>query len=156
MTPFISITRIPYEEPYHIHLKFEASNGRLRGQLEIYLNVEALTMFADALEVFPRHASDVHLWEEGSENAEDRAAYYFRIRLFTRDRAAHCAVQIRFNNNKDVPDRENSEFFIYDYTTTLKRLGKLLRQFTNLNHELLYWDGTAGKLFQTREELDAE
>src|SRR5688500_10936359 len=27
MKPFIRITRIPYEEPYHVHLILEASNG---------------------------------------------------------------------------------------------------------------------------------
>ena len=57
----------------------EAKNGRIRGHLEFYINPEELIELADELEVFPRHASAVHLWELGSEKSEDRFAYVLPI-----------------------------------------------------------------------------
>ena len=37
MNQSIKITRIPYEEPYHLNLIFEATNGSSVGQIEIYI-----------------------------------------------------------------------------------------------------------------------
>src|SRR4051812_47158121 len=99
VAPSIMITRYPYEEPYHLHLVVDASNGCLRARLGVYDNAASLTKLADVLEVFPRHVTDAHLWELGSERPEDRFAFYFRLRLFVTDRAGHCAIQLRMNNN---------------------------------------------------------
>ena len=154
MSHSISITRYPYEEPYHLRLVIGASNGRLRGQLEFYTNPDALTQIADELEVFPRFASAVHLWELGSERIEDRIACYFRFRLFTTDSAGHCAIQLRFNNNGNLPVREISEFCLFAEPTGLKRLGKLFREFAKLEHEVLHWTPSEGKLFRSREEAE--
>jgi hypothetical protein len=152
--PYITITRIPYEEPYHIRLVIVASNGPSQGQLEIYINPEVFLSLADVLEAFPRHSSDVHLWELGSERPEDRFAYYFRFRLFTTDSTGHCAIQLRFNNNLGLPDREITEFCIEVEPASLTRLGTLIREFAQLKHEVLNWNLAEGKLFRTRAEYD--
>jgi hypothetical protein len=154
MTPSIKITRYPYEEPYHLNLVMEATNGRIRGQIEFYINSEELIELADEFEVFPGHASAVHLWELGSEKSEDRFAYYFRFRLFTTDSVGYCAIQLRFNNNEDLPDREISEFCIPVEPSGLNRLGKLFREFAKLNHEVLYWEPNDGKLYATQNEAE--
>src|SRR5687768_3782680 len=112
MNPYIRITRHPYEEPYHLNLVIEASNGSVCGKLEFYLNADALLKWADEMEIFPRHATSVVLWEIGSERPEDRFAFYFRLRLFTVDSLGHGAIQLRLNNNAALPDREVSEFCI--------------------------------------------
>lgn len=152
MTPSITILRYPYEEPYHVHLVIVASNGRLRGQPELYANAGALSQLADKLDVFPRHASDVHLWELGSERPEDGFAFYFRFRLFVTNAAGSCAIQLRFNNNQDVPQKELSEFCIAVEPSGLNRLGRLLREFAKLEQEVLHWTHSEGRLYQTRDQ----
>jgi hypothetical protein len=133
-----------------------ASNGRLCGQLETYTSPESLTEFGGVLEVFPRNSSDAHLWESGRESPEDRTTDYFRFRLLTTDKSGHCAVLIRFNNNRDLPDREISEFSISAEAADLHRLGRFLREFANLEHEVLYWGISDGKLFHSRAEFDSD
>lgn len=152
MTPSITIIREPYEEPYHLHLVLEASNGRLRGRLEFYHNTDGLIQLANMLEVFPRHASDVHLFELGSERSEDSFAYYFRFRLFVTDGSGHCAIQLRMNNNRALPELELSEFCIPAVSSELIRLGKLLRRFALLEHLVLHWNRREGALYHTLED----
>lgn len=156
MIPSITIIRYPYEEPYHVHLVIVGSNGRTRGQLEFYANAKDLTQLADVLDVFPRHKTDMHLWELGSERPEDRFAFYLRLRLFVTDAAGHCAIQLRLNNNQDLPQKELSEFCIVAEPSGLNRLGMLLREFGNLEQEVLHWTGSEGRLFQTLEQAQQE
>jgi hypothetical protein len=156
MAPSITIIRYPYEEPYHVHLLMVASNGRLRGCLEIYANAGDLPLLADKLVDFPRHVTDVHMWELGSERREDRFAFYFRLRLFVTDSSGHCAIQLRFNNNQDVPQSELSDFCIATESSELNRLGLLLREFAKLEHEVLHWTGAEGRLYQTRDQAQQE
>jgi hypothetical protein len=154
MKPFIRITRIPYEEPYHVHLILEASNGEFRGVLEFYDNASAFKEWADALENFPSHSRAVFLHELGSERPEDRSAHYFRLRVFTTDGLGHCAIQLRMNNNSELPYRNLSEFCIRAEAADINRLGALCRKFAVLKHEVLHWRLTEGELYETR--LDAE
>lgn len=65
--PFIRITRHPYEEPYHLNLVV-ASNGRQRGELEIYAPPDDLVAMAAQLRDFPGQATD--RWDRGG--TEDR------------------------------------------------------------------------------------
>jgi len=152
MTPSIKLIRFPYEEPYHLNLVIEATNDRHRGQLVFYINAGDLLDLAEELENFPRHASAVYLWELGSEKNEDRFAYYFRMRLFTTDSVGHCAIQFRFNNNKDLPERKISEFCITADPSELNKLGKLVRKYAKLEHEILYWEPGGGDLILTQKE----
>jgi hypothetical protein len=154
MRPFLRIIRIPYEEPYHVHLVLEASNGESLGLLEFYDNASALKTWADALENFPRHSSDVFLYELGSERPEDRFAHYFRFRAFTTDGLGHCAVQLRMNNNSALPYRNVSEFCICAEAADINRLGALCRKFALLQHDVLYWRLTEGELYESLEEAE--
>lgn len=139
MTYFLRITRTPYEEPFHLQLLLEVSNGRQSSSLEIYLNADALTEMASALEVFPRHATDAYLFELGSERKEDRWAYYLRFRAFVVDGVGHSALLFRMNNNRDLPHQELAEFCIEAEPANINRLGKLLRAFSRLEHRNLFW-----------------
>ena len=131
-----------------------ASNGRQRGEIEFYVNADDLVEMANVLEQFPRHATHVYLFEIGSEKAEDRWAFYFRFRLCTTDSVGHCAIHLRFNNNRDIPDREISEFCIPVEAAPLNHLGKLLRNFAQLRHEVLYWDTNEAKLYETLSDAE--
>jgi len=147
MSAYIKIERRPYEEPYHINLIFEASNGRAKGVLEYYDNADSLIDIATELEVFPRHNTDVFLYQLGSERAEDRHAYYFRFRVFLTNSTGACSIQLRFNNRKDLPDREIVEFCINTEPTGINRLGKLFREFSKLETRVLEWDGINGSVY---------
>ena len=155
MKPRIRITRRPYEEPHHIDLTLEACNGRSFARIEYYMNATSLVEWADHLEVFPRHRSDVFLFQVGSERPEDRWAYYLRLRVFLIDAAGHCAVQVRFNNNSDLPDREIAEFCLFAEASQINRLGRLCRNFAGLNHTVLDWWVEDGTLYETSDAAQA-
>jgi len=154
MKPYIQITRYPYEEPHHLNLVMSASNGHVAGRLELYLNADALLEWADGMENFPIHAKSVSLWELGSEHPEDRFAFYFRLRLFTVDSLGHCAVQLRFNNNASLPDREISEFCIQAEAAQINRLGRLCREFSKLEHAVLHWSANDGQLYESIHDAE--
>lgn len=139
MSGFLRITRTPYEEPYHLQLLLEASNGRQTASLEIYVSADLVNEMANALAVFPRHASDAYLCEIGSERKEDHWAYYFRFRAFLTDALGHSALLFRFNNNRELPHRELAEFCIETDPASIHRLSALLKEFAKLQHETLYW-----------------
>ncbi|MEM7016017.1 MAG: hypothetical protein AAF512_01605 [Pseudomonadota bacterium] len=135
--PYIKITRHKYEEPYHVNLVFEAANETQRTTLKHYCNANDLSDIAENLEVFPRHKTDVFLYEFGSERKEDRYAYYFRMRIFLINATGACAIQTRTNNNKELPEKEISEFCILAEPSQINRLGQLFRTYSKLNHKVL-------------------
>jgi hypothetical protein len=139
MTNYLRIERIPYEEPYHIQLIWNVSNGNIYSNFEYYANADSLKEIGSALELFPRHSSDVFVYEIGSEKPEDRFAYYFRLRAFTVNSGGGTAIQIRFCNNSDLQNREISDFCIQAEPASINRLGKLFLEFSKLEAEYLAW-----------------
>ena len=135
----IRIERIPYEEPYHIELYWEVSNGSISANFMYYDNADSLEKMAEALEVFPRHTKDIFLYEIGSEKPEDNFAYYFRFRVFTTNNIGGSAIQIRFCNNAELPNKEVVEFCIKAEPADINRLGKQFRQFSKLKETYLAW-----------------
>jgi hypothetical protein len=154
MSPYLKITRRPYEEPYHLHLYLAASNGRQVSEIDFYIGRNILTDWAEGLEAFPRHRDHVYLWEYGSERPEDKWAYYVRFRFFAVDAAGHCAIHLRLNNNQAMPDREISEFCIRAEAGAINRLGSSFREFSRLEHEVLIWTPTEGRLLKTETEAE--
>ncbi len=142
MSYHIKIERIPYEEPYHIQLLWDVSNGSVSSRFEYYDNADSLKEFAENLEQFPRHRDHVFLYEIGSEKPEDRFAYYFRFRVYTTNARGSSAIQVRFSNNRDLPYREIVEFCIQTEPAAINRLGKLLRKFSELRQYYLVWSET--------------
>lgn len=146
MSAFIRITRVPYEEPHHVNLVYEVSNGRQTGIFEFFDRAAAISDIASALEVFPRGPDDVFLYEIGSEQAKDRWAYFFRFRVFCTSATGQCAIQIKFNNNEPLPDLETFEFCIKAEPAQINRFGALMREFANLKHAVLEWSVLDGCL----------
>lgn len=138
MENHINIERVPYEEPYHIQLIWNVSNGNTSSSFDYYDNAESLLEIAKHLEQFPRHRDDMFLYEIGSEKPEDRFAYYFRFRVFTIDSVGHSAIQIRFNNNAELPYREIVELCLITEPASLNKLGKLFREFAKLKKLTLH------------------
>ena len=139
MRPFIRITRHPYEEPYHVNLVVSAGNGILQGEIEIYANAEDLIAVANALSGFPESEDDTYIWELGSENEQDRYAFYFRFRVFQTSANGKCAIELRFNNNQPAPAQRITEFCIESFPADLDRLGSLLKKFSRLEDSTMEW-----------------
>ena len=146
MQPFIQITRHAYEEPYNVHLFIAASNGRIRGEIEIYDSVDDLKTLSRKLRGFPNRQGDEARWELGSKRPEDRFAFYFRLRVKQVASTGQCAVELRLNNNRRPPAREVVEFSIPALPADLDRLADLLEEFGKLQHTVLVWNVTDGEL----------
>jgi hypothetical protein len=146
MKTFLRITRFPYEEPYHLQLLFTAANGRQQGELEIYCNAKDLAAFARSLQGFPKPKESQAIWELGSENPNDRFAFYFRIRALQLSPSGRCALELRFCNNFDPPIRSITEFSIEALPADFDRLAQLLEQFSKLEQTQLEWIVNNGAL----------
>jgi hypothetical protein len=147
MKPLLKLTRHPYEEPYHIELHVEASNGRQHASIEYYTNADDLPALGDALMQFPFTDSKEHIYEIGTEEPAARFAYHLRFRFFLIRPIGDSGIEIRFHNNREAaPDREIAEFTIPCEVAGINRLGKLLKDFGRLQHRVLEWDGNEGCL----------
>jgi len=139
MTSSLTITRHPYEEPYHVNLIVCAATDGVVAEQEIYTNATDLQEFAQAMIGFPKQANDVFKWELGSEAPEENFAFYFCLEVRKIRARGRCAVHIRFNNNKDDPHRRVAEFSFGAVPSDLDRLGRLMAVFAQLDTPVLEW-----------------
>jgi hypothetical protein len=152
MKTLFKLTRYPYEEPYHVQLLLEASNGRQHASIEYYTNAHGLPELGAALMDFPFTATREHIYEIGSEDAATRWAYHIRLRFFVIRPTGTCGIEVRFNNNRpEAPYRETADFTIEAEVAGINRLGQLLMDFGRLDHRILEWDGIDGHLLQPEE-----
>jgi hypothetical protein len=147
MKPLLKLTRYPYEEPYHIELHVEASNGRQQASIKYYTNADDLPKLGDALIQFPCTDSREHVYEIGTEDPAARFTYHLYFRFFLISPSGDAGIEIRFNNNEEeAPEREIAEFTIPCEIAGINRLGNLLKDFGRLQHRVLEWDGSEGHL----------
>jgi hypothetical protein len=145
MRRYIKIVRVPYEEPHHLELHIEASNGLVAGTVEIYVTPDHLIRIADALESFPHTLSDEFVFELGSEKPEDRWGFYFLLRVFY-TQLSHCAIHMRLNNNEPLPNRQIAEFCMHITVPQLNDLGKRFRELAKLSESSLEWSPDSGAI----------
>lgn len=159
MKPFIQITRHLYEEPYTLNLVIIASNGTAMGSLEFYLNPDNLREIGENLSEFPKFERSNYLFERGRERPEDNHAWYFRFRAYAKNNLEECGIHLRLNNNakhnlyKGRPGEFTSfetpqltDFTIDIDAQGIRKLGELIREFSKLNHQRLYWRNETGSL----------
>ena len=139
MLSFLNFTRQPYEEPHHVNLLVSAGNRSTQTQFEIYANASDLNDVAESLIGFPKTDNDSLMWELGSENEQDRFAFYFHVRVFQFSPTGRCAIEIRFNNNQEPPNQQITEFCIEAYPSDLDRLGTMFESFGRLEHLTMEW-----------------
>jgi hypothetical protein len=149
----IKITRFPYEEPYHLNLLIQASNGKMNGRLGYYCNADDLKNLGNQLLNFPSKGDEKIVYQIGSEKPEDRFAFFFRLEIISLDLAGHSAIRIRINNNQPPPATEASEFCIPTDVADVNRLGSLLVAFGKLEHRVLDWSVKDGKLLKDIAEV---
>lgn len=153
METFLRLTRCPYEEPYHLQLLLEASNGRQSASIEFYTKAQDLPDLGTALIRFPFTETKEHIYEIGSEDPEKRMACHIRLRFFLIRPTGASGIEIRFHNNSPTaPDREIAEFTIPAEIGGINRLGQLLTGFGRLEHRVLEWDGSDGRLLRPEQE----
>ena len=148
MEPFIIVRRDPYEEPYHTHLEFVASNGTIGGSTDIYCAVEDLKEIGTALQHFPARIGDEYRYEYGSEDPENPFHRYFMLRAYTTDSVGHCAIQFAMNQNSAEPGEGLSRFSITAEAASVKGLGKLFEEFSELRHLEFRWSRNETELFE--------
>ena len=135
----IQIERFPYEEPYLVNLGLTASNGNFQGTLEFFCNASELADIGKALSAVRKTIPDEYSYEIGSTKPEDRFAYYFALRVYTRGLRGNCAHQVVINNNQQEPDEGACRFSIQTDRVAINRLGALLLEFAELKHRQLHW-----------------
>ena len=138
MNSFIKLEYVPYEETT-IKIKWHVSNGNTATKAEYYHNLLELEKIANHLEIFPRNSSDKFIHAFGSERQEDRAAYYFRLYVFLHSSTGGSSMLFRFSNNRPLPDTEITEFCIHTEPAAINKLGKMFRQFSKLEDEVMIW-----------------
>lgn len=154
MKTLIRVTRSPYEEPYHVELLLEASNGRQHASIGFYANARDLPELGRALIQFPFAGSKEHIYEIGSEDPLRRFAYFVHLRFFMIRPTGSCGIEVRFNNNcREAPEREIAEFTIETQVAGINRLGQLLEGFGRLEHRVLEWDGAEGRLLEPEKAV---
>lgn len=144
--PGITITRYPYEEPYHVRLHIEASNGQITGRLTHYCNADRLEVIGKQLQIFTGTLSEEVVYEAGSEAPP--SASFLSLKAKPIDSFGHCALTIHLNNNRKPPDGEMSMFSITANVADLNRLGDLLVGFGRLQHTVLKWRVQDGELIE--------
>ncbi|HTR42944.1 MAG TPA: hypothetical protein VMH87_15120 [Pseudomonadales bacterium] len=147
----IRITRIPYEEPYHLRLFIEASNGQLIGSLEYYCHARDLNTLGNQLLGFLGKKNEKIVYKLGSEKPEDNFAFLFSLQVISLDTTGHSAIWLRLNNNSSPPWTEVCEFCIATDVADVNRLGSLLVAFGKLDHRVLDWSVKDGILLEDVE-----
>ena len=142
MDKIIHIVRQPYEEPYHINLIFEASNGESKGRIEIYDNADQLKRIAEVIEEFSFNGIKNFVWELGSNKTKDNFAYYFKCEFSLLNQFDECIIAITLNDNKN----SLSKFSIRCSFIELNKLGQLFREFSKLKKRTLTWYGFYGEV----------
>jgi len=154
-TTRIKITRFPYEEPYHLNLLIEASNGRMNGRLGYYCNANDLNELGNKLLGYLGSKEQPIVYELGSEKPEDRFAFFFSLQVISLNLAGHSAIRIHMNNNQPPPATEVCEFCIPADVADVNRFGSLLVAFGKLEHRVLDWSVKDGNLFKDIEDAQA-
>ena len=144
MPSYLNFTRRPYEEPYHLNLLVSAGNSSTQAEFEIYANASDLDDAAVSLIGFPNTDNQIFTWELGSEDAQDRFAFHFRLRIFQFSSTGRCAIEVRFNNNQQAPNQQIVEFCIEAYASDLDRLGKKFETFSRLKDLTMEWSAHPG------------
>lgn len=135
----LTITRHPYEEPHHVNLVVHVATDGAAARQEIYALAADLAAFADAMRGFPKRPDDRYSWELGSEDPDDRFAFYFRLSIQQIRPRGRCAVHVRFSNNEGFPEGRTAEFSFGAMPADLDRLGGALAEFAKLEQTVLEW-----------------
>ena len=136
---YLTVRRLPYEEPYDTQLEIIASNGVLYGSTDIYCNVSDLTEIGDALKAFPKSIPDEFKYEYGSSDPAMRFYHHFVLRVYTVGSWGKCALQISINQNQSEPEEGICLFSIPAEAASINRLGDLFVAFGKLQHLEFKW-----------------
>jgi hypothetical protein len=139
MKPCIRLTAKSVEDPGHLFVKLEASNGRITASSDIFASKAKLKELADQLED-SRGEHNTHIdFTYGSEDPEVQWAGFFSLVVRPVDTQGHCCVLVRGNNMRVVPNREIFEFCIETEWAQVNHLGQMLQTYIKMAHRILEW-----------------
>jgi hypothetical protein len=136
MSSLLRVTRVPYEEPYHLDLVFEAAIPGYRATVEVYTSVADVRDAGERLARFPDDG-DFH-WEIGDRDPA-RSPYHLALHAWRLDGAGHGALAVRFASHGDALTRRVAEFAFQVVPADLDRLARQLRAFAELRELVLEW-----------------
>lgn len=146
--PGLKITRFSHEEPSHLRMVIEASNGNLGGRLEYYCSTKDLHDLGGKMSRFSGEDHEKIIYNLGSEKPEDNVGFFFGVEIADLDSTGHCAMELKMNNNQPFPDTEICEFCIFADPADVNQLGHLFLEFAKLEHRVLKWSVKEGKLLE--------
>lgn len=134
----ITLLRILYEEPYHLNLIIQVSDDQHSGELEFYMTNESFIKCANELENFPDNKWNEVLWELGSENPQEKFAFFFRFHVvFVLPNSSK--IHIRLCNHSEILNPDGLDFVIESEVDEIKRLGRLWKRFSSLQEMKIQW-----------------
>lgn len=151
INPRVILRRHPYEEPYHLHLEWQVTNGDFAACIDTYANADDLIAIGQGLLNFPSRVPDEFSYEYGSENPQARFYRYFLMRAYTVGNRGHCGLQFVLNLNQAEPEEGKCTFSIQTEPASLNRLGELFLRFRELGHLELRWGSEEASLNETHQ-----
>jgi hypothetical protein len=157
---YLTVRRLPYEEPHHTQLEITASNGVFTGSTDIYCNVSDLSEIGKKLKAFPKTVPDEYKYEYGSSDPAARFYRHFVFRVYTVGSWGKCALQISINQNPSEPEENQGEqeggvclFSIPAEPASINRLGDLFITFGKLQHLEFKWvpDSDTNDLYEKHQ-----
>lgn len=146
MKTSLQLFRYTLSEPDFLTLGIVASNGQQSGTHEFCCYAHDIRNAGKALSGFPRHRNDEFLWRFSSTFPGDPGDGFSSFRAFVFNNRGHSAIQVKFDNNLEIPDRAITDFCIKAEVAKLNLLGEIFLEFSELKHEELWWDTQAGGL----------
>jgi hypothetical protein len=107
-----------------INYQLSLSNGTTSTAISFYHDIDFFKKFAQDLINFPKTIDDSVLMEIGKDNL--KWAYWIRIRIYCYEPAGRTAIEIKINNNEEVPQTNKCEFFINTVPASINNFGQML------------------------------
>ena len=85
-------------DPDYLGIEIFASSHRFSGATKIYAGLDELSRFAGVIDGFPTSRQDERKYAFGTKD-KGVAGGYCAVRLFCRDGAGHCIVEVEFEDD---------------------------------------------------------
>lgn len=119
----IAMTRLWTDDDGMLQLELCASNTRVTCFQDFYVYPESMEKFAYNLQQFPLNRDDSVTFEYGA--APDFYAH-LKLRAFIVNSTGDAALEIVFDNRRELPFRASGHFFLSCEVAGINRLGKEL------------------------------
>lgn len=139
----ISILNNGFEDVYgerYMRLVFSARNETFSGRMVFSCEISKLRELGGALTRFPNKVPDSYLWENQTDVGASYPNEHISLRAYTVEGFGYSALQVEIDTGCPEPEDGRCRFSIGPTEpAALNRLGKLLVEFTKMQHRELIW-----------------